>query len=61
MSLKVDVQMQNPTLKRAFEPLLVRILPFFIHNPERLQKQKKHIDQHHNNTEMYVMMKQNQR
>lgn len=36
ISFKVEVYVQNSTLKRALEPLLMRVLPFFVYNSECL-------------------------
>ena len=36
ITFEVEINVQNSTLKCAFESLLVRIFPFFVHNPESL-------------------------
>lgn len=36
ISLKVEVYVQNTTLKCALKPLLMRVLPFFVYNSKRL-------------------------
>lgn len=38
MALEVEIDVQNPAFKGALEPLLVRVLPLFVHDAERLPR-----------------------
>lgn len=38
VTLEVEIEMENTTLKCTLEPLLVRVFPFLVHNTESLQR-----------------------